>query len=65
MSCSAGTMQFGELLNRAESHSLLDHASEAGINFFDSAEMYPVPPRAETQGLSEVFLGQWLKGKQR
>lgn len=38
---------------------------EAGINFFDSAEMYPVPQRAETQGRSEQFLGRWLSGQPR
>jgi hypothetical protein len=40
---------------------MMSHAAEAGINFFDSAEMYPVPQRAETQGASEEILGRWLR----
>jgi aryl-alcohol dehydrogenase-like predicted oxidoreductase len=47
-----GTMTWGEQNSEAEAHQQLDEALAAGVNFIDSAEMYPVPPRAETQGLT-------------
>jgi aryl-alcohol dehydrogenase-like predicted oxidoreductase len=56
-----GTMTFGEQNSEAEAHAQLDYALERGINFIDAAEMYPVMPRAETQGLTERFIGTWLK----
>ncbi|XP_020575865.1 uncharacterized protein LOC110021618 isoform X4 [Phalaenopsis equestris] len=56
-----GTMTFGEQSSLPHSHRLLDEAFEAGINFFDSAEMYPVPQRRETQGRSEEYLGLWVR----
>ncbi|XP_022728447.1 uncharacterized protein LOC111283993 isoform X2 [Durio zibethinus] len=56
-----GTMTFGEQNSLTQSFRLLDQAFEAGINFFDSAEMYPVPQRAETQGKSEEYFGQWVR----
>ncbi|AOV15880.1 aldo/keto reductase [Acidihalobacter aeolianus] len=56
-----GTMTFGEQNTEAEAHSQLDRALAAGITFVDTAEMYPVPPRAETQGLTEAYIGSWLK----
>lgn len=56
-----GTMTFGEQNTEAEAHSQLDYALERGINFIDAAEMYPVMPRAETQGLTERYIGTWLK----
>lgn len=56
-----GTMTFGEQNSLPQSFGLLDEAFNAGINFFDSAEMYPVPQRAETQGRSEEYLGRWIK----
>ena len=55
-----GTMTWGEQNSEADAHSQLDRAVEAGINFIDTAEMYPVPPRTETQGLTEQYLGSWL-----
>ena len=58
-------MLFGESTSEAAAHQLLSEAAEAGINFFDSAEMYPVPQRAETQGRSEAILGAWIKSKRR
>jgi predicted aldo/keto reductase-like oxidoreductase len=61
----AGTMLFGESTDEQFAHDLLNHAAEAGINFFDSAEMYPVPPRSETQGLSEAILGRWMRTRSR
>lgn len=60
-----GTMLMGEQHSYAESEALLSAAAEGGINFFDSAEMYPVPQRAETAGRSEEILGRWLSGRAR
>lgn len=60
-----GTMTFGEQNTEAEAHRQLDVALGAGINFIDTAEMYPVPPREETQGLTEQYLGNWLKHNNR
>lgn len=60
-----GTMTFGEQNTQAEAHQQLDLAVSRGINFIDTAEMYPVPPRAETQGYTEQYIGQWLKHQQR
>ncbi|UGQ45282.1 aldo/keto reductase [Massilia endophytica] len=56
-----GTMTFGEQNTEADAHSQLDYALERGINFIDTAELYPVPPRAATQGSTERFIGSWLK----
>jgi aryl-alcohol dehydrogenase-like predicted oxidoreductase len=55
-----GTMTFGEQNSESEAHTQLDRAIAAGINFIDTAEMYPVPPRAETQGVTERYIGSWL-----
>ena len=55
-----GTMTWGEQNTGAEAHEQLDYALDSGINFIDSAELYPVPPRAETQGQTEIILGNWL-----
>ncbi|XP_031250946.1 uncharacterized protein LOC116108850 isoform X2 [Pistacia vera] len=56
-----GTMTFGEQNSASQSFHLLDQAFDAGINFFDSAEMYPVPQRAESQGRSEEYFGRWFR----
>ncbi|NDL65513.1 NADP(H)-dependent aldo-keto reductase [Acerihabitans arboris] len=56
-----GTMTFGEQNTQADAHAQLDHAVAAGVNLIDTAEMYPVPPRPETQGLTETYIGNWLK----
>ena len=56
-----GTMTWGEQNNEADAHAQLDAAIAAGINFIDTAEMYPVPPRVETYGLTETYIGTWLK----
>jgi len=60
-----GTMTFGEQNTEAEAHAQLDMAVVNGINFIDTAELYPVPPRAETQGATETYIGSWLKNKKR
>ncbi|XP_010244620.1 PREDICTED: uncharacterized protein LOC104588408 isoform X2 [Nelumbo nucifera] len=56
-----GTMTFGEQNSLQQSFQLLDEAFDNGINFIDSAEMYPVPQRAETQGRSEGYVGRWIR----
>ncbi len=58
-----GTMTFGEQNTEAEAHAQLDRALAAGIDFIDTAEMYPVPPRAETQGRTERYIGTWLAAR--
>ena len=58
-----GTMTWGEQNTEAQAHEQLDAAIAAGVNFIDVAEMYPVPPKAETQGRTESYLGTWLKAR--
>src|SRR5215467_13155729 len=60
-----GTMTFGEQNSEAQAHSQLDYARERGINFIDTAEMYPVQPRAETYGSTERIIGTWLQKQPR
>jgi aryl-alcohol dehydrogenase-like predicted oxidoreductase len=55
-----GTMTFGEQVDEATSHAVLDRSLERGINFIDTAEMYSVPARQETYGRTETFIGNWL-----
>jgi aryl-alcohol dehydrogenase-like predicted oxidoreductase len=60
-----GTMTFGQQNSEAEAHAQLDYALGQGVNFIDTAEMYPVPARAETTGLTERHVGTWLKRQAR
>lgn len=60
-----GTMTFGEQNSEAEAHAQLDYALGQGVHFIDTAEMYPVPTRAETTGLTERYVGTWLKHQAR
>ncbi len=60
-----GTMTFGAQADEAMSFRILDAAFEAGINFFDTAENYPVPPREDWAGRTEEILGRWMKTKNR
>ena len=60
-----GTMTFGEQNTEAEAHAQLDYAVSRGVNFIDTAEMYPVPPRAETAHRTEQYIGDWLKKQPR
>ncbi|MCK7542880.1 NADP(H)-dependent aldo-keto reductase [Marinobacter bryozoorum] len=60
-----GTMTWGQQNTEQEAFEQLDYATGEGINFIDAAEMYPVPPRAETQGLTEQYLGNWLARRGR
>ena len=55
-----GTMTFGEQVNEADAHAILDHSLARGVNFIDTAEMYAVPPRAETYNATEIILGNWF-----
>jgi aryl-alcohol dehydrogenase-like predicted oxidoreductase len=55
-----GTMTFGEQVDEASSHAILDHSLARGINFIDTAEMYSVPTRAETYGATEAIIGRWF-----
>ena len=58
-------MLFGESTTEKTALSLLSMAAERGVTLFDSAEMYPVPQRAATQGASERLLGKWLHTQPR
>ncbi len=55
-----GTMTFGEQVNEATAHAVLDRSLERGVNFIDTAEMYAVPARAETFGATETIIGNWF-----
>jgi len=58
-----GTMTFGEQNNEAEAHEQLDYALNQGINFIDTAELYAVPTKPETQGKTEELIGTWIKAR--
>lgn len=60
-----GTMTFGDQNTEQEAHSQLDYAVAHGINFIDTAEMYPVPPKSETYSRTETIVGNWLKSQPR
>ncbi len=60
-----GTMTWGEQNTEQQAFEQLDLATAEGVNFIDAAEMYPVPPRPETQGLTETYLGNWLASRGR
>ncbi len=56
-----GTMTWGQQNSEAEAHAQIDYALEQGVNFMDTAEMYAVPPSAETYGKTEEYIGSWFK----
>tara|TARA_Y100000741_G_scaffold307240_1_gene249978 strand:+ start:649 stop:1689 length:1041 start_codon:yes stop_codon:yes gene_type:complete len=56
-----GTMTWGEQNTMEEGHEQMDYALDKGVNFFDVAELYPIPPKAETQGKTEECIGTWFK----
>jgi len=60
-----GTMTFGTQCDKDEAFKIMDTAYERGINFFDTAELYPVPPSAKLAGITEEWVGKWLKTKPR
>lgn len=59
-SCCLGTMTWGEQNTEAEGHAQMDYALERGVTFWDTAEMYAVPPKPETQGRTEEIIGSWF-----
>ncbi|THF54687.1 aldo/keto reductase [Ollibium composti] len=58
-----GSMTWGQQNTEAEGHAQMDMAFERGVNFIDTAELYPIPPKAETQGRTEKIIGTWMKAK--
>lgn len=56
-----GTMTWGQQNTEAEGHAQMDYALDQGINFFDTAELYSIPPKPETQGSTERIIGTWFK----
>lgn len=56
-----GTMTWGQQNTESDAHAQMNLAREMGINFIDTAEMYPVPPQAETYGVTETYIGTWLQ----
>lgn len=58
-----GTMTWGQQNTEAEGHEQMDYAIAQGINFFDTSEMYAVPPKPETQGSTEKIIGSWFKAR--
>jgi aryl-alcohol dehydrogenase-like predicted oxidoreductase len=58
-----GTMTYGEQNNEKEAHEQLDYSISNGVNFIDTAEMYAIPPREETQGKTEEIIGTWLANR--
>lgn len=58
-----GSMTWGQQNTEAEGHAQMDLAFSRGVNFVDTAELYPIPPKAETQGRTETIIGSWMKAK--
>jgi aryl-alcohol dehydrogenase-like predicted oxidoreductase len=58
-----GTMTWGQQNTEAEGHAQMDYALDHGINFFDTAELYPIPPKPETQGATERIIGTWFESR--
>lgn len=60
-SCCLGTMTWGQQNTEAEGHEQMDYALERGVNFWDTAELYAIPPKPDTQGSTERIIGTWFK----
>lgn len=60
-----GTMTYGQQNTEADAHEQLSYARDQGVNFIDTAEMYSIPGRKETQGSTERYIGSWLKDQKR
>ncbi len=58
-----GTMTWGQQNTEAEGHAQMDYALDQGINFFDTAELYSIPPKPETQGSTERIIGSWFRSR--
>ncbi|GIL87557.1 hypothetical protein Vretimale_14755 [Volvox reticuliferus] len=63
--CCLGTMTWGKQNTEAEAHEQLSYAWDQGINFLDTAEMYPIPTEAATQGRTDRYIGTWIKSSGR
>ena len=64
-SLGLGSMTFGTNASKKEAFKILEKAYENGVNFIDTAEMYPSPISEDTVGISEKWVGEWLKTKSR
>jgi aryl-alcohol dehydrogenase-like predicted oxidoreductase len=60
-----GTMTFGTQCDKKEAFAIMEKAYDHGVNFFDTAELYPVPPQAGLAGITEEWVGEWLQAKPR
>lgn len=60
-----GTMTFGTQCDKKEAFAIMDKAYDHGVNFYDTAELYPVPPDAKLAGITEEWVGEWMKTKER
>ena len=58
-----GTMTWGQQNSQAEGHQQMDYAIDRDVNFFDTAELYAIPPKAETQGTTETIIGNWFSAR--
>lgn len=58
-----GTMTWGQQNTRSEAFKQMDYALDEGVNFVDTAELYSIPPKSETYGLTEIIIGEWLKSR--
>ena len=58
-----GTMTYGQQNTEAEGHAQMDYAFDRGVNFFDTSELYPIPPKPETAGSTERIIGTWFKAR--
>lgn len=60
-----GSMNWGEQNTEKDAHEQLDYAITQGVNFIDTAEFYPIPPNADSQGKTEAYIGNWLKKRKK
>ncbi|MFM9973903.1 MAG: aldo/keto reductase, partial [Beijerinckiaceae bacterium] len=58
-----GTMTWGQQNTEAEGHEQMDYALDQGVNFWDTAELYSIPPKRETQGSTETIIGNWFRSR--
>ncbi|KAK9802628.1 hypothetical protein WJX73_006861 [Symbiochloris irregularis] len=63
--CCLGTMTWGQQNTEQDAHRQLGYALDGGVNFIDTAEMYPVPTKEDTQGRTDRYIGSWMKGQRR
>lgn len=63
--CCLGTMTWGSQNSEAEAHEQLSYAFDLGVNFMDTAEIYPIPPTADKQGRTDKYIGTWMKSRKR